>query len=76
MARKPFIEKPDNHDKNRSIIRCAKTAPAILSNGEPGVMFAFGNTLATLSAEEVHTIASRWIDALADAQEELDSSAA
>lgn len=76
MARKPFIEQQKNHEKNRSIIRCTKTAPAVLANGEPGVMFAFGNTLATLSAEEVHTIASAWIEALSDAQSELDQHAA
>lgn len=74
--RRLFREREDHHKKNRSIVRCIKYGPAIDAAGKPGVLFSFGNTMAVLTAEEVHSIATAWLEALADAQSEIDRNAA
>lgn len=74
--RRLFREREDHHKKNRSIVRCIKYGPAIDAAGQPGVLFSFGNTMAVLTAEEVHSIATAWLEALADAQSEIDRNAA
>lgn len=63
-----FVELPSKRDKNHSIIKASSYAPAILATGEPGVMVIIGNTLTTLTAEEVREMTSRWLAALEESE--------
>jgi hypothetical protein len=77
MYKRPFfVELPNKHEKNRGIVKRIKYAPAMLSNGEPGIMTILGNTMTTMSADEVREVTSRWLDALEESEAKHDRDSA
>ena len=69
MRKRPFfVELPNKRSKNHGIVKASSYAPAALANGDPGIMVILGNTLTTMTADEVHTITSQWLDALEEAE--------
>ena len=69
MKKRPFfVELPNKREKNRRIVKTSSYAPAALANGDPGLMVILGNTLTTMTADEVRTITSQWLDALEEAE--------
>lgn len=77
MRKRPFfVELPNKRDKNHGIVRASSYAPAALANGDPGIMVILGNTLTTLTADEVHTITGRWLAALEEAEAKAERDAA
>lgn len=77
MYKRPFfVELPSKREKNQGIVRCIKYAPAMLSNGEPGIMMILGNTMTTFTAAELRKATTKWLAALEEAEAKAERDAA
>lgn len=66
--RSAFVERDENHDKNRDIAKRIKVSPALLANGRPGVLLTVGRQIVTLNRAEVAEFARLLLDGLDEAQ--------
>lgn len=63
-GRGTFIEREENHDKNRGIAEHIRVSPALLADGSHGVFVSIGRQMVTLNKEEVADFTQLLRDAL------------